>query len=178
MGFAPDESPLTHTVAYTLRGLWESGLLLGDDLGEEACRAATLGAERVLRLFERRKRAPDEPPRALPGRIGAGWKPAARFSCVTGNCQTSLIWLRMAKERGDLRFLNGALKLLDQVKPTQSLHSTNPGIRGGIPGSWPVWGEYNPFAYPNWACKFFLDAMLEQARGVERVATRLRSEPA
>ena len=176
MGFTPDESPLTHTIAYTLRGLWESGLLLGDALGDEACAAATVGAERLLTLFERRKAAPDQAPRPMPGRLSSGWKPAARFSCVTGNCQISLNWLRITAQRDDPRLLNGALKLLDQVKGTQSLRSANPGIRGGIPGSWPVWGEYNPFAYPNWACKFFVDALLEQERALARVTARLRTE--
>jgi hypothetical protein len=34
---------------------------------------------------------------------------------------------------------------------------------GAIPGSFPIWGRYEPFAFPNWATKFFCDAlMIEQ----------------
>ena len=32
-------------------------------------------------------------------------------------------------------------------------------IRGGIKGSQPVWGRYAPMSFPNWATKFFVDAM-------------------
>ena len=32
--------------------------------------------------------------------------------------------------------------------------------RGGIKGSHPIWGGYDPFRYPNWAAKFFVDALL------------------
>jgi hypothetical protein len=33
-------------------------------------------------------------------------------------------------------------------------------MRGGIKGSHPIWGGYDPFRYPNWAAKFFIDAMM------------------
>ena len=41
----------------------------------------------------------------------------------------------------------------------------NKGIRGGIAGCYPVWGGYIQYGYPNWAAKFFIDALLliEQA---------------
>ncbi|MGF1595582.1 MAG: hypothetical protein ACFCVK_01410 [Acidimicrobiales bacterium] len=35
-----------------------------------------------------------------------------------------------------------------------------PEIRGAIKGSHPIWGRYAPLGYPNWATKFFLDALL------------------
>jgi hypothetical protein len=31
---------------------------------------------------------------------------------------------------------------------------------GAIPGSFPIWGRYEPFAFPNWATKFFCDALM------------------
>jgi hypothetical protein len=33
-------------------------------------------------------------------------------------------------------------------------------VRGGIAGSLPIWGDYSRFEYPNWAAKFFADALL------------------
>ncbi len=60
-----------------------------------------------------------------------------------------------------LRWLNSALKLLDQVKATQSVGSRHAGIRGGVPGSNPIWGWYLRLTYPNWAAKFFADALME-----------------
>jgi len=43
---------------------------------------------------------------------------------------------------------------------TQNLTATNPGVHGGIKGSHPIWAEYAPFEYLNWATKFFADALL------------------
>jgi hypothetical protein len=38
--------------------------------------------------------------------------------------------------------------------------SNEAGIRGGNPGSAPVWGDYIYMALPNWAGNFFIDALL------------------
>ena len=38
---------------------------------------------------------------------------------------------------------------------------------GGLPGSFPTWGQYMRFALPNWAAKFYLDALLLQTAGVD-----------
>ena len=76
------------------------------------------------------------------------------------------MWLRLAvitaqDQAASLRWTNSALKLLDQVKTTQSLHSRHDGIRGGVPGSSPVWSWYLRLTYPNWAAKFLADALME-----------------
>ena len=42
---------------------------------------------------------------------------------------------------------------------TQDLMTSNPDMRGAIKGSQPVWGRYAPMSFPNWATKFFVDAM-------------------
>ena len=104
----------------------------------------------------------------MPGRFSTGWRPASRFSCVTGNCQIAILWAKASED--DPRFLAATSKLLDQQMVTQSTTSSNPGILGAIPGSRPVWGEYNPLSYPNWAAKFFIDAIRaeEDAIGVPR----------
>jgi len=52
------------------------------------------------------------------------------------------------------------VKILEQTKAMQSLVSRNSGIRGAIPGSYPCWGKYERFSFPNWASKFFADAMM------------------
>ena len=35
-------------------------------------------------------------------------------------------------------------------------------MRGGIPGSYPIWGDYARYSYPNWPAKFFADAVMLQ----------------
>jgi len=44
----------------------------------------------------------------------------------------------------------------------QDLSTPDPGIRGGIPGSHPRGGDYMTNRYPNWAAKFFMDALMLQ----------------
>jgi len=37
------------------------------------------------------------------------------------------------------------------------------GVVGGVAGSYPIWGAYQPMRYISWGCKFLSDAlMLEQ----------------
>ena len=33
-------------------------------------------------------------------------------------------------------------------------------VRGAIAGSYPIWGRYAPLTFPNWATKFFIDALI------------------
>ena len=33
-------------------------------------------------------------------------------------------------------------------------------VRGAVAGSAPIWGRYSMFEFPNWAAKFFADAVM------------------
>ena len=96
---------------------------------------------------------------AGPHRHGRGG-PAPRYTCLTGNCQLATVWARLYDHSGDQRFRAAALSALGYVMERQSLETADHDVRGGIKGSQPVWGAYAPFAYPSWAGKFFIDAML------------------
>ncbi len=85
-----------------------------------------------------------------------------RYTCLTGNAQLAIVWLKLYRLTGDARLVNAALKLIDQVKSTQRLGSRYPGIRGAVAGSYPLWGGYERFGYPNWAAKFLADAIMLQ----------------
>lgn len=153
-GFRNDDQPVLHTIAYTITGLIESGALLApkDPARNRYVQAALRASEALLHRFEIR--------RFMAGQFDAQWKSTVRYSCLTGNCQTAYNWLRLFQFTGDPRFLNGAMKLNDFVKSTQDLSSSHPGVRGGIKGSHPIWGNYVRFGYPNWAAKFFVDALM------------------
>jgi folate-dependent phosphoribosylglycinamide formyltransferase PurN len=88
---------------------------------------------------------------------------------LTGNAQMALLWLRLYRLGGDGRFLNAALKALDLVMQAQPVFSSSPDIRGGIPGSYPVWGDYIYLGLPNWAAKFFVDALMEKKSVLEHL---------
>ena len=163
MGFTSDEPPFVHTIAYTLRGLLESARFLAEDTAAAARSLVMAAAHITLRRYELRKHTPEDEPTYLPATFAENWRPAhSSSSCLVGNAQLAIIWLKVYQLTQDARFLNAALKMLDQVKQTQDLSSPNAGIRGGVAGSYPVWGLYLRLAYPNWAAKFFADALMLQ----------------
>ena len=47
---------------------------------------------------------------------------------------------------------------------TQDVMSPGKPYYGGIKGSLPIYGRYAPLQYPNWATKFFIDALLAKQR--------------
>jgi len=171
MGFTKEEIPYTHTIAYTLRGLLESSFYLGESIRKQAQDVVYNIAEKMMHLYERRKPNPYAMPFYLPGTINEKWKSEDSYSCLTGNAQIAIIWLKLYQLTNDARLLNSALKIVDQVKATQFLQYPNPGIRGGIAGSYPIYGKYMKLTYPNWAAKFFADVVMLQ----ERILTQLKS---
>jgi hypothetical protein len=145
--------PLLHTIAYTMEGLVESGNFLGE---ERFVEAAKKGADALL---ERQR-----PDGSLAGRFDSHWQPVCRWSCLTGDAQTAIVWLRLYERSGDVAYLHGARAINRFVMKTQDLAAKDEGIRGGVKGSHPIWAEYGSFEYLNWAAKFLVDALLLEKR--------------
>ena len=147
--FTPGAAPFTHTIAYAIRGFLESARLLRDARYEEiAVRAADAMLEHVR----------DDG--WIPGQIDEDGRSAARYCCLTGNCQLAIIWFKLYQSTGSERYLDAAKRSLGFVMEHQDLSTSNPALRGAIKGSHPIWGSYAPLSYPNWAAKFFIDAVL------------------
>lgn len=143
------EDPLTHTLAYTAEGLIESGHLMDENRLVEASRRT---AEALLSRLRDDGR--------LSSTFASGWRPTSWSSCLTGNCQLGRLWLTFYRRDGDPRYLNAAMRAISFVMARQRLDGSNPHVRGGIAGSAPIYGRYERFKYPNWAAKFYLDALL------------------
>ncbi len=152
-----DAAPLLHTLAYTMEGLLEAGVLLAMPRFLE-------GARRAAEALRERQR----PDGGLAGCFDAGWRATVRWSCLTGDAQTALVWLRLADLTGERSYLDAARRLTRYLRRTQDLRAADPGIRGGIKGSQPIWGGYAAYEYLSWAAKFFADALMLE----ERVAGR------
>ncbi len=60
----------------------------------------------------------------------------------------------------DIRYLNAGLDTTDLLCYLQDINSRFKEIRGAIKGSHPISGIYAPLQYPNWATKFFADALI------------------
>ncbi len=147
--------PLTHTIAYATRGLLEVGRIAAEP-------RFTNAAERVARAVVQTQRRDG----ALPGRLDRNWSPAARWTCVTGNVQMAIIWQLLGRQTGDTVWQAAADRAIDFTLGIQNMTARDPAVRGGLPGSHPRRGGYMRHRYPNWAAKFFMDAlMLRTATG-------------
>jgi hypothetical protein len=141
-----------HFIAYVIQGILECGILRRRD---DAIHAAAKSAWALLRKFETHKR--------LLGAYEPDFKNGQPFSCLTGNAQMSCIWLRLYEVTGDLRYFNAAVKMNEMLK--QSLPAKgNQGIAGGVAGSYPIWGAYQPMRFISWGGKFLADALLLEQR--------------
>ena len=166
--FKPQELPNTHGLAYTLRGLLESYEMTRDDRCLEAAKRT---ADGFLQIFMERK--------FLYTFWDENWQNhgkyfkwgKGRYICLTGNIQLSLVWMRLYEITQKQVYLEAAFRMLDLIKSLQS-RSVNGCIDGGIKGAFPVYGSYSALKYPNWAAKFFADALMLKIKLTKGVETK------
>ena len=91
---------------------------------------------------------------------------------MTGDAQTAIVWLRLYEVTGVDRYREAAQAVNHYLASTQDLASKDEGIRGGVKGSQPIWGEYGSFEYLNWAAKFYADALMLELKTLERSDAR------
>ena len=147
--FTPDREPFTHTIAYAIRGFLECGVLLGNERYVEA-------AVKAARALAEVQRADGW----LAGTYGEDWLAGVRYCCLTGVAQMSLNWTRLAQEAGAPELRENARQAIAFVKRHHRIDERDPIVRGAIAGSAPIWGRYSMFEFPNWAAKFFADALM------------------
>jgi uncharacterized protein YyaL (SSP411 family) len=148
--FRPNTHPNTHGIAYTLRGLVESYAITGH---EPLLQAAIKASEALIQQFEVRGR--------LAGNYDRAWKPAAWHECLTGAAQLGGVWMRIYEITGDTRFLRSGVQAVEQAASRQ-VRVDWPPVRGALAGSYPIYGRYAPFRFPNWATKFLVDGLMKR----------------
>ena len=154
------DSPLTHTVGYTLQGVLEVGILAKREDFIDAVRRTT---DAIL------PRISDNG--YLPGRFYADWEPAGFSSCLTGSAQIAIVCYRLFEQTAEPKYRTQADKLVNHLKALQLVQTDDAAVVGAIAGSFPLFGGYMRAGYPNWATKYFLDALLLQRRlGDKQVA--------
>ncbi len=144
-------NPLLHTIAYATQGLLEIGNLVAAQVYISAARRT---ADSVLELMDDSG--------FIPGRISCDFKGAADWCCLTGSAQCSIIFWRLFELFEDPNYRKAGQLLNQYLMKRHDITSKNPAIRGGVPGSWPVWGDYGKFMILNWATKFLIDALLAE----------------
>ena len=136
-------------LAYSIRGVLEAGIYLKN---KRYIDAAKKSADMLLK--KQRKDG------SLPGSFDENWNSSVSWSCLTGNSQTSIIWLKLYSITKEKKYFIAAKKINNFMKSTQNIRTNNIIIKGGIKGAYPIYGWYAPFCYPNWASKFFIDSLM------------------
>jgi uncharacterized protein YyaL (SSP411 family) len=144
-----DDHPFTHTIAYTIRGILEIGEYLKRD---DLCTAAERAVEGILNNMSVSGH--------VPGTFDSTWHGNTKFSCLTGNAQLSIILQKLHQRTRREDYLTRAKAINSYLKKRQRVDNVRESIRGAIAGSFPIWGRYIHFCYPNWATKFLADALL------------------
>jgi len=160
-GFFEDEVPLLHTVAYVIEGLVGVYAFSGESRYLEGARRAL---DPIAALYREGR---------LGGRLDSTWRRTTSWRCVTGDAQIAVVLRRLERHCPGNGYAETAQRLIAEVAGVQRALSGGTGLddagpaTGGVPGSFPIWGQYMRFALPNWAAKFYLDALLLQTAGVD-----------
>jgi hypothetical protein len=152
MNFDTGVPPWTHTVAYTINGMFELGVV-GErtDFVESALRAARAVASRR-----------DNATGAVPGQFREGFEPLGSWTSVTGNSQMAIIWLRAWQVTGEKQWKLPAEQTNAFTRRLQDLDHPDAGRQGALRGSYPGHIGYGRYSYMNWTQKFSLDAFLAE----------------
>lgn len=167
--FERGQAPFTHTIAYAMRGLLEGGVLLHEPRFIESTRCAAAALMQAQRADG-----------WIAGQFDDDWRPVGRYTCLTGIAQIALNWQRL-RQLGAPGDWSGAIeRAIRYLKQRHHIIGDGSPHDGGLAGSSPIWGRYSRFEYPNWAAKFFADALIMEATGesVPPVVGRSDTDPA
>jgi hypothetical protein len=145
--------PLLHTTAYVMQGLMGIGRLTGR---EDFISAAQRAADALISVMREDG--------FLAGRHDAEWRNAVASCCLTGSAQTGIVWGQLYQQTGDVRYREALGRVNGYLMRHHDIANADPALRGGVPGSWPVWGEYGRLKILNWATNFFVESLLMQHR--------------
>jgi uncharacterized protein YyaL (SSP411 family) len=159
-GFSDSEVPLLHTISYVIEGLLGVYAFSGESRYLDAARKA---ADAIVDAYRQR---------ALAGRLDEQWRATVSWRCPTGEAQVAVVLHRLERLLPGNGYAREGRKLIEDVAnmQTQLAHlgaGASDPIVGAVPGSFPIWGQYMRFCFPNWAAKFLLDALLLEVHGVE-----------
>ena len=150
-GFDDQGSAFTHNIAYTIRGFQESSRLIGDysKYGRPM--------EEILEFFVKKSELSNG---RVSGEFDESLAGVKKYVCLTGNAQLAVCILLMEQQKSDLRLVNAASKMIDFIGSVQAKGQFVKSIRGGVAGSYPLWGRYMFMRYPNWSAKFYCDSLM------------------
>jgi uncharacterized protein YyaL (SSP411 family) len=144
-------NPLLHTIAYAMQGLIGIGVIVDR---QDLIQAAKRTADRLIHLMDANG--------FIPGRVNQDFRGAVKWCCLTGTAQVAIVWGRLFQLTGDAVYREAANRANAYLMRCHDIENPDPRLRGGVPGSWPVWGDYGRLRVLNWATNFFAEALLLQ----------------
>lgn len=146
-----NNKPILHTISYTIDGLLNSGLILKE---EKYIDAAKKPADKLLDIFLQNE--------YLNGRYDENWQ-GSEHMMTTGWAQMAGVWFDLFDISQDEQYKYSASRINDILLCIQQRKfKETENTKGAMPGSVPIWGKYEPFAFPNWATKYFADSLLKE----------------
>ena len=163
-----DEDPITHVIDYTLIGVLECAMLKPDLFDRKPAELIESSAKAICDIVARS--CVGGIAGMIPASYNSEWQSADEHSCLTGNAQLAYTLFRLYRITGKNRYATCADLLLSALKRTQVLAGAPDEVRGAIPGSFPMYKGYLANSFPNWAAKFFADALLASLKREEDFA--------
>lgn len=157
-GFSKTENfALSHTIIYTLRGIYETALILKN---KDAIDRVSKSVDQIL------KNTPSSG--IIPGRYNQDWLGRQTFTCNAGNAQLAILLFKLSTYYNKPDYFSSGEKILNQLK-NKIIGNPLPGIKNGVFSSSPFYKEYQAFKMTNWTMKFILDALLiEESYGSQQ----------
>ena len=158
-GWLPDccltdpNAPLLHTLAYTMQGLIGIGKITGR---HELITGARLLADAQIDIMHSDG--------FIPGRQYSDFSHAVDWCCLTGSAQTSQVWSELFLLTHEEKYREAARRVNRYLMARHDIRNPDLRLRGGVPGSWPVWSDYGRLYILNWATKFLIDALTLEER--------------
>lgn len=148
--FKNQHTPLLHTIAYTVDGLFDIGAFLDE---EKYVEASLKSLDPILRSMDENGE--------IAGRLDKDWKKASDWACLTGMAQIGVTAMKAYKKTGNQFYLSSASKITDYLKSKQNVSDAKLAPIGSVWGSYPIDGEYGHYQALNWAVKYFTDLLIE-----------------
>lgn len=158
-GWLPDcclsdaQAPLLHTLAYAMQGLLGIGIRTDR---RDLIAGAQLLADAQIDIMHMDG--------FIPGRQREDFSAAVDWCCLTGSAQTSIVWSDLYSLTGEEKYRMAVHRVNQYLMQRHDIRNPDSRLRGGVPGAWPVWGDYGRLRILNWATKFLVDALSREQR--------------
>lgn len=137
-----------HTIAYTLDGLINGGIILKDKRYLGAVRKT---AHVLVELSKKND---------LKSYYDNQWQSTDPSFCLTGLSQVAVVLKKLYRVYPEEKYLTTAHRIDRLVASKQIMNRALRNLYGGIAGSCPIWGRFVGWNFVNWAVKFQVDSLL------------------